>query len=189
MKIHVPRSEREYFWDQAEGAVKFWSFKSKPRCRIGDELLFMFDGRLVARARVSGIEAPGLPWREGEKEWKVFWHHKSFQALEVPIGRGLSVIQKPEVNKPAKPPRAITASELREFVYCPRGWKLKRGGVAPPPAAKKVTQQKAKEGDRFHLEHGKEVVQARRQQEKGRHLRVAGWALTIMGTLWCILSW
>jgi len=192
MKIHVPRSDREYFWEPPpEGAANFWSFKSKPRCKIGDELLFMFDGRPVARARVSGIEPPGIPWREGESfnQWKVFWHQKSFQALEVPIGRGLSVIQEPAVKEPVKPQRVITASEVREFVYCPRAWKMKRRGVAPPPEAKEVKQQKVEKGDRHHLEHGEAVVQARRQQEKGRHLRAVGWALTIMGTLWCILSW
>ena len=190
MKIHVPRADREYFWEPpAEGAVNFWSFNSKPRCRIGDELLFMFDGRAVARARVSGIERPGLPWRKGEKEWRVFWHQKSFEALETPIGRGLSVIQEPQAKKAEKPPRVITASELREFVYCPRAWKMKRRGVAPPPEVKEVKQQKVKKGDRHHLEHGQAVVRVRRQSENGRYLRVVGWVLTALGVFWWVFSY
>ena len=189
MKIHVPRSDREYFWDPPpEGAVSYWSFKSRPRCKIGDELLFMCDGRPVARARVSGIEPPGLPWREGDKEWRVFWHQQSFQALELPIGRGLTLIQGPEEKKPERPRRVIMASELREFVFCHRGWKMKRGGAAPPPAAKKVKQQKVEKGDRYHLEHGQAVVRARRQPETSGYWRAAGWALTMIGAFWWVFS-
>jgi CRISPR/Cas system-associated exonuclease Cas4 (RecB family) len=81
------------------------------------------------------------------------------------------------------------ASELREFVFCPRSWKLKRGGVAPPPAAKKVKQQKVEKGDRFHLDHGQAVVQARQQPESGAYWRVAGWAFTILGVFWGVFSY
>ena len=190
MKIHVPPSAREHFWEELpEVTVNLWAFKSKPRCKIGDELIFMFDGRPVATARVSGIEPPRLPWREGGKEWRVFWHQKSFQALELPVGRGLTLIQGPEPEpEPGKPSRVINASEVREFVYCPRSWKLKRGGAAPPPAAKTIKQQKVEKGDRYNLEHGKAVVQTR-QPEMSGCWRAAGWALTMMGAFWWVFSY
>lgn len=189
MKIHVPLSDQKHFWDVLGDRLSYWTFKSKPRCKIGSELVFMFNNRPVATARVSGIEPPGVPWQDGDDEWKVYWFQKTFHALETPIGRGMSIIQEQEVKKIARPPKVINASEVREFVYCPRAWKMKRGGVAPPPEAKKIKNEKAQKGDRFHLEHGKAVVRARQQQSKpGGYLKAVGWGLTMMGVFWWVFS-
>ena len=191
MKIHV--SDRELFWDDLGDWLNFWTFKFRPRCKIGDELLFMVDSRPLARARVSGVEPPGIPWQEGDAElfnqWKVYWYQRTFQALEPPDGPRLSIVQGPEIKKPARPPRVIKTSELREFVYCPREWKLKRGGTAPPPVAKQIKEEKVQRGDRFHLEHGKAVVKARQQPEKRRPLEKMGWALMVLGVLWWVFSY
>lgn len=70
--------------------MEFWAFRSKPRCRIGEELLFLFDDRPVARAVVTAIDPPGISQCEGTgkffNHWKVFWKNDSFEELEAPEG-------------------------------------------------------------------------------------------------------
>ena len=83
MNINVPAFARNHFWEEPpEGHIEFWSFRFKPPCDVGDELLFRFDKRIVARAKVLRIEKPGITKcaRTGgfEHGWKVFWTPESF---------------------------------------------------------------------------------------------------------------
>lgn len=91
MKINVPPHARAHFWEEPPpGAMEFWAFRFRPRCQIGEELIFLFDGRPVARAVVAGIEPPRISQCEGTgkfyNHWKVFWTQESFEALELPEG-------------------------------------------------------------------------------------------------------
>jgi len=91
MKINVPLFARAHFWEAPpEDSMEFWAFRHKPRCQIGEELLFLFDGRPVAKAVVAGIEPPGISCCDGSRKffshWKVFWTPESFEALVAPEG-------------------------------------------------------------------------------------------------------
>ncbi len=83
MNINVPQWARAEFWDDVpEGSWEFWSFRFPPPCKVGDPLLFRFDGVAVARAVVARIEKPGQSECEGTGRfgngWKVFWKPETF---------------------------------------------------------------------------------------------------------------
>lgn len=192
MRINVPANARKNFWKEApEGFPKFWLFRTKPACEIGEELVFYFDGRPVARAIVSGIEPPGLDFSFSPEEfldhWKVYWHQKSFRSIEVQPVSG-----KPETKRAASTSRVIAVTELREFVFCPRSWKLRRQGGKPPSEAAIQKKKMVEEGNRFHRDHAQEAYRAsyqaiQPQMGKGRLVAV-GWALMILGVLVCLYS-
>lgn len=82
MNINVPAWARSHFWDEPpEDSWEFWSFKFPPPCKVGEELLFRFDGEVVAKAVVAAIEEPGrvceATGRFGNGH-KVFWYPESF---------------------------------------------------------------------------------------------------------------
>jgi len=86
MNINVPESARDHFWEEPPvGYYEFWAFRFKPPCEDDDELLFRFDGKVVARAFVSFIEPPGQSSCEStakfKHRWKVFWAPESFEDL------------------------------------------------------------------------------------------------------------
>jgi len=83
MNINVKRDAREHFWHEPPaGSHEFWSFTWPPPCKVGDPLLFRFDGIVVARAVVSRIERPGQSSCDStgrfKQGWKVFWTPQSF---------------------------------------------------------------------------------------------------------------
>lgn len=85
MNINVPnrRDVREHFWEEPPpGSQEFWSFRFRPPCKVGDPLLFRFDGTVVARAIVDRIEPPGMTRCERtggfECGWKVYWLPETF---------------------------------------------------------------------------------------------------------------
>lgn len=86
MNINVPEKARLHFWEEpTPGNTEFWSFRFPPPCKVGDPLLFRFDGEIVAKATVCLIQAPGESecestgrFRDG---WKVFWEPESFVDL------------------------------------------------------------------------------------------------------------
>ena len=83
MNINVPEQAREHFWEELPaGHWEFWSFRFKPPCKVGDDLVFRFDKTPVAKAVVAKIERPGESecdstgrFRGG---WKVFWRPETF---------------------------------------------------------------------------------------------------------------
>ena len=84
MNINVPPQARDHFWEEPpEGHEEFWSFRFPPPCKVGDPLVFRFNGVPVARAVVSRIEPPGQSKCEGtgrfERGHKVFWSLESFK--------------------------------------------------------------------------------------------------------------
>lgn len=86
MNINVSEWARDHFWEEPPaGHMEFWAFRFKPPCKVGDELIFRFDKKPVARARVHTIEAPGESSCEGtgkfKHRWKVFWTQESFVNL------------------------------------------------------------------------------------------------------------
>jgi hypothetical protein len=86
MNINVPESARAEFWEEPPpGNWEFWSFRFKPPCKIGEQLIFRFDKKPVATAVVAKIEPPGKTecertgrFRSG---WKVFWEPQTFKKL------------------------------------------------------------------------------------------------------------
>ncbi len=86
MNINVPPQARDHFWEEPQpGAMEFWAFRFRPPCKVGDQLIFRFDGVPVARATVHAIEPPGRDecartgrWRNS---WKVYWLPESFEDL------------------------------------------------------------------------------------------------------------
>ena len=78
MRINVPAWAESHFWKEPPaGHWEFWAFRQRPACEVGDGLEFYIRGRLVARAQVAAIEAPGQSECEGtgrfKDRWKVFW--------------------------------------------------------------------------------------------------------------------
>ena len=71
----------------------------------------------------------------------------------------------------------IRASELGEYVYCARAWRLRRDGVEPTGAGR----DRLDAGRRWHTEHGAEVTHARRLR------RLASAALFLAATLATLL--
>lgn len=86
MNINVPEWALEHFWNEPPaGSREFWSFRFKPPCRVGEELIFRSNKKPIARAIADEIEPPGRSacastgrFRSG---WKVFWRPETFQDL------------------------------------------------------------------------------------------------------------
>lgn len=86
MNINVLESARDHFWEEPPpGATEFWSFRFKPPCNVGDELIFRFDRVPVAKAVVYLVQAPGQSACEATGKfrggWKVFWLPETFVDL------------------------------------------------------------------------------------------------------------
>jgi len=97
MKINVPPQSRDHFWEEPSipDYCEFWSFRWRPPCREGDDLIFLFDGIPVARAVCCYIERPGQSRCERTGKygggWKVFWLPETFVDLRnssIPIEEG-----------------------------------------------------------------------------------------------------
>ena len=59
----------------------------------------------------------------------------------------------------------IRASEVAEYVYCARAWRLRADGHQPVSGGRRRA-----EGEAWHLAHGREVARS------GKLLRLAKWA-------------
>lgn len=86
MNINVPHCSRDHFWEEPpDGHMEFWAFRFPPPCKVGDELIFRFDKKPVARARVHLIQVPGEAICQStgrfKNRWKVFWTQESFEDL------------------------------------------------------------------------------------------------------------
>jgi hypothetical protein len=86
MNINVAPFARQHFWEEPPpGSEEFWAFRFPPPCKVGDPLVFRFDGAPVARAVVSRIEQPGRTRCDGtgrfSSTWNVFWTPESFEDL------------------------------------------------------------------------------------------------------------
>lgn len=87
MNVNIPESARDHFWvEPPAGSMEFWSFRFKPPCQVGDQLIFRFDGKAVAIAIVAKIEKPGQSSCDQtgrfKSGWKVFWKPESFKKVE-----------------------------------------------------------------------------------------------------------
>lgn len=83
MNINVPPQARDHFWEEPPpGSHEFWSFRFPPPCKVGDELVFRFDGVIVAKAICLRIEKPGRSVCDGTGRFgnghKVYWAPESF---------------------------------------------------------------------------------------------------------------
>lgn len=86
MNINIPANAYGHFWEEPPpGSWEFWSFRFKPPCKEGEELIFRFDKHPVAKAIVARIEKPGQSACEGtgrfRSGWKVFWDPGTFVDL------------------------------------------------------------------------------------------------------------
>jgi hypothetical protein len=78
--------------------------------------------------------------------------------------------------------RAITASEIGDFAYCPKAWYLKRCGEAPQNAH-------LDEGVAFHERHGSGVSQAARLNQVGKKFVVIALILFIVAAIvWLVME-
>jgi len=81
-------------------------------------------------------------------------------------------------------PRVITASEVREYVFCPRSWAYWHRGVPAPPEALEQREDRLEYGNRSHRKHGEAVCRASRQLGYGTGLAGLGLAVVILGVVW-----
>ena len=75
----------------------------------------------------------------------------------------------------------ITASEIGEFVYCPKAWQLNREGAEPASPA-------LAEGTAFHTQHSANVAQSARLQRIARMLLLLALALLVGMILFWLAS-
>lgn len=76
----------EHFWEEPPpGNWEFWAFRFKPRCQVGDEIIFRHNYKPIAKAIIAKIEPPGISdceiTGEFKNRWKVFWNPASFEDL------------------------------------------------------------------------------------------------------------
>lgn len=86
MNVNIPEAARDHFWEEPPpGSSEFWSFRFRPPCEIGDQLIFKFDKKPVATAIVAKIERPGQSSCDQtgrfKSGWKVYWNQDSFKKL------------------------------------------------------------------------------------------------------------
>jgi hypothetical protein len=87
------------------------------------------------------------------------------------------------------PSRFIKASEVREYVFCPRSWAFRRREIKPPPEALAERETRIDYGNRFHREHGEAVCQAGRQLRRGASFVRVGLTIIVWGFIaWLVLS-
>lgn len=86
------------------------------------------------------------------------------------------------------PPRVIKASEVREYVFCPRSWAYKQQGVQPPSEALAERAERFEQGNQSHIEHGKAVCRVSRQLGYGARLIWIGLVVMILGVAWRMFS-
>ena len=75
----------------------------------------------------------------------------------------------------------IRASEVAEYVYCARAWRLRIDGHEAPTG-----QRRRAEGETWHLAHGREVVRARRMRQLAKSALLAA---LVVGLLILVLRW
>jgi CRISPR/Cas system-associated exonuclease Cas4 (RecB family) len=75
----------------------------------------------------------------------------------------------------------IRASEVAEYVYCARAWRLRAEGHEPASG-----HGRRAEGETWHLAHGREVVRARRMRLVAKFAFLAALAA---GLLLLALRW
>lgn len=75
----------------------------------------------------------------------------------------------------------IRASEVAEYAYCARAWRLRADGHEPASG-----HRRRAEGESWHLAHGQEVVRARRMRLVARFAFLFALAA---GLLLLVLRW
>ncbi|HEX8709004.1 MAG TPA: hypothetical protein VF723_12225 [Pyrinomonadaceae bacterium] len=76
--------------------------------------------------------------------------------------------------------KTIRASEVGEYVFCARAWRLRLDGHAP------TAGQHAREaGDRWHRAHGQSVTRA----ERLRRIAFILFLLALLLAAFCALAW
>jgi CRISPR/Cas system-associated exonuclease Cas4 (RecB family) len=85
-------------------------------------------------------------------------------------------------------PRVIKASEVREYVFCPRSWAYRQRKIASTPEAAAEREERLDQGNRSHREHGEAVCRVSRQLGYGTRLAWIGLAVVILGVLWRLFS-
>jgi len=85
-------------------------------------------------------------------------------------------------------PRKINASEVHEYIFCPRAWALRQRGVALPPEAQAEREERLERGNLSHQQHGEAVCQAHSQLRQGTNLLWIGLAVVVVGVLWRLFS-
>ena len=85
-------------------------------------------------------------------------------------------------------PRVIEASEVREYVFCPRSWAYRQRGITATPKALAQRAEQFEQGNRSHREHGEAVCRVSRQLGYGTRLAWISLAVVILGVLWRLFS-
>ena len=86
MKINVPETAIEHFWEEPpEEDWEFWAFVWPVKAKVGDTIYFYYNKQLIATAVIALIEPPGISKCEStgryNNRWKVFWTPESFKDL------------------------------------------------------------------------------------------------------------
>ena len=76
--------------------------------------------------------------------------------------------------------RRIRASEVGEYLYCARAWRMRADGVEPTSGREALAA-----GTRWHRRHGRDVVRARRLRLLAACAALAALALLLLlALLW-----
>lgn len=85
MNVNIPETAIEHFWEENNASEEFWSFRFKPPCEVGYDLIFRYNRKPIATAKVLRIEKPGqskcLNTGKFGNGWKVIWDTKTFKKL------------------------------------------------------------------------------------------------------------
>lgn len=81
------------------------------------------------------------------------------------------------------PPRVIKASEVREYVFCPRSWAYRQRKITLSPEALAQREGQFEQGNGSHRKHGEAVRRASRQLGVGVLFVKIGLAVLILGVL------
>jgi len=87
MKITVPDFAIDHFFAEPPSDVveEFWALRWPIKANAGDVIEFRHAGKLIARAKVSRVEAPGdsecSSTGRYRNRWKVFWKLSDFEDL------------------------------------------------------------------------------------------------------------
>jgi CRISPR/Cas system-associated exonuclease Cas4 (RecB family) len=85
-------------------------------------------------------------------------------------------------------PRVIKASDVREYVFCPRSLAYRHRGVQPPQEAQERREERFEQGNQSHREHGEAVCRVSRKLGYGTRLVWIGLAVVILGVAWRLFS-
>lgn len=125
-KIEVPGDRRENFWNRPDGKMEFWAFKDRPRAFLEERIIFTFDGKPVAEAKVLKIEEPGTTACGATGQYrdhhKVFWNSTHFKKYasngNVTLYHGTTWEKADSIQQQGLKASANEVTDGKKYVWC-----------------------------------------------------------------------